>query len=381
VAEKSCQRCGATEASFASTVGLYLCQLCYRNGDKPQDAAPGPPYLVESLADVLAAEDEPLDALIGDGADGAILTSDGKGAIAGPTGVGKTNVALRLSRHLCEASDWLGYPVPKPVIVLLLALEGSRRALRRRLRKGWAGASADAISRFHLGHITLNLAEAEDLDRLDELLRRVRPQVVIIDPLRNAHPWDENSSQEMARLTRILDGLILRHGCALIVCHHDRKRPPFTRHDSGTDRVRGSTALTGWLTFCLSVEREPGNAPDRLALTWTKSRDAEQLLGPLVVDFDRDTIDFEIIEGAAIGGKVPDDAILTAIFQSGGGMRGTELIDGFVQGAGASDRWVRERIRALVKAGRLVEYIAPADARTRAKSYRLADEVEAEVEP
>lgn len=354
--------------TIAKSIGRYAPAVAVEAG------AASEPFTAENLSDVLDAKDEPLDAVIGDGADGAILTSDGKGFVAGPTGVGKTNAALRLSRNLAESSPFLGYPVPEPQRVLYLALEGSRRAFRRRLRKVWAGASADAIARFHLAHVTLNLAEESDLDRLDDLLYRVKPEVLIIDPLRNAHPWDENLSHEMARLTAILDGLINRHHCALVLCHHDRKRPPFTRHDSGTDRVRGSTALTGWLTFCLSIDREPGNAKDRLVLVWTKTRDAEEALDPLVVDFCRDTLDFAIVEGAAVGGKVSDDAILTAVFQSGGAIRGTDLINGFVQGAGVSDRWTRKRVRELVKAGRLVEYIAPADAKAGAKSYQLTEE-------
>jgi hypothetical protein len=34
----------------------------------------------------------------------------------------------------------------------------------------------------------------------------------------------------------------------------------------------------------------------------------------------------------------------------------------------------REAIRALVKTGKLIEFIAPVDTKSRAKSYRLADD-------
>jgi len=315
-----------------------------------------------------------MNVIIGDKGEGAILTKDGKGGIAAATGLGKTNTGLRLGRCLCEGSPFLGYPIPTPQTVLYLALEGSIRALHRRLRKVWAGADSGAIDRFLSAHGTLNLADSGDFDRLDEWLYGMHPDVLIIDPLRNAHPFDENSSSDMAELTKLLDIIIRRHECAIIFCHHDRKKSAFMRQDAGTDRVRGSTALTGWLTFCLTIDREPGNIKDRFVFTWAKTRDAEELLPPLVVDFDRPTLDFIVADEAAVGGKVSDDAILTAIFESGGSMRGTDLIRGFVQGAGASDRWVRERVRALVNAGRLIEYVAPADAATHAKTYRLADE-------
>jgi len=203
----------------------------------------------------------------------------------------------------------------------------------------------------------------------------VRPDVLIIDPLRNAHPWDENKSDEMAQLTAILDGIIARHICAIVVAHHDRKRSAFAKFDVGTDRVRGSTALTGWLSFCLSID--PDVKKDRLVLTWTKTRDAEDALDPLVVDFDRETIDFIVNDEAAPQGKVPDESILNAVFRAGGGgIRGTDLIAAFVQGAGVSERWIRERIRALVKDNRLEDFI-PSEEKYNAKWYRIRDVDEA----
>lgn len=345
------------------------------DGEPPSDAAA---FKAEALDDLLAGEDEPLDAIIGDGGDGAVLSVGGKGLVAGPTGVGKTNALLRGSRSFCEASPFLGMPVPKPRTVLYVALEGSPRAMKRRLRKIWAGADTEARSRFFMAHLSLNLGEQADLARLDALIDTIRPDVLIIDPLRNAHPWDENISHEMAKLTAILDGIIDRHGCAIICAHHDRKRPPFTRRDVGTDRVRGSTALTGWLNFCLSLDLDP-SGPDRLLAEWTKTRDAEAALPPLTLDFDRDTIDF-IPSERAPDGAVSDDAILTAVYHAGGSIRGTDLIHGFVEGTGAGERRLRERIRALAKAGQLVEYVAAEDSKVRAKSYRLPDAEQQELE-
>lgn len=327
------------------------------------------PFSALCLEDVLAQADEPLDAIIGDGGEGAILTSDGKGFIAGPTGIGKTNLLLRLSRCLCEASTFLDLPVPRPCRVLYVALEGSRRATARRLRKVWAGSNEEAQRRFHLLPGRLNLAASEDIERLDGLLYAVRPDVLILDPLRNAHPWDENRSDEMAALTAVLDGLIARHGCAIICAHHDRKKPPFVRNDAGTDRVRGSTALTGWVSFCLSMDLDVGKT-DRFVMQWTKTRDAEAILQPLVAAFDRETIDFVVDGHASPNGKVPDTAILSAVFDAGpNGVRGTELIRGFIQGCGASERWVRERIRSLVDKNELSEFVPPEE-KKGAKWYR-----------
>ncbi len=332
------------------------------------------PFPATGLSELLSAEDEPLDVVIGDTGEGAILTVDGKGMIVGPTGIGKTNLLLRMGRALCEASPFLGLQVPKPRRVLHVALEGSPAALKRRLRKVWAGTDEEARGRFFIAHLQLSLASDVDLARLDQLLYRVRPEVLILDPLRNAHPWDENKSDEMAQLTAILDGIIIRHKCAPVLAHHDRKRPPFAKFDAGTDRVRGSTALTGWLSFCASIDADV--TQDRMVIHWTKTRDAEDLVESVVVDFDRETLDFVVNDEGAVGGKVPDAAILNAVFQAGrDGIRGTELIAGFVQGAGASERWIRQRVRALVTDQKLVEDVPPNE-KKGAKWYRIPDDRE-----
>jgi hypothetical protein len=371
------RRCGGDRAAFIEA--LEACPtMPLEEPTTPESQAEVATQAFEakSLDALLAEEDEQLDVVISDGADGATLTADGKGFVAGPTGVGKTNLLLRLTRCLCEGSAFLGLAIPQPRRVLYLALEGSERGMRRRLRKVWAGADPEARQRFSLAQITFSLASDDDLNRLEALLYSVRPQVLIIDPLRNAHPFDENASHDAARLTGILDGIIARHHCAIICAHHDRKRPPFVRRDTGTDRVRGSTALTGWLSFCLSIDPDP-KTPDLLLAEWTKTRDAELPLPSLVLEFDRDTLDF-IPSDRAPGGKVSDDTILNAVFHAGGTIRGPDLVRGLVQGCGAGERSVRERIRALGKEGKLIDFVAEADRVTRAKSYRLTDSEEDE---
>lgn len=329
-------------------------------------------WVAESIDAWLASVDDPLDVVIGDGGEGAVLPIDGKGFIAGPTGIGKTNLLLRLGRALAEGGSFLGLPIPHSRRVVHLAIEGSRRGLRKRLAKVWCGASTEARSRFHLALIQLNLANDDDLARLSALLVDLRPEVLIIDPLRNAHPWDENSSQEMALLTSLLDGLINEHHCALIAAHHDRKRSPLARRDAvGTDRVRGSTALTGWLSFCLSIEGDPQHQ-DTLIGEWTKVRDAEEVLPLLTIDFQRETLEFTTSERSRTSGKLSDQQILDAVFQNEK-IRMPDLIPILHAVTGAGERTIRDRVREVVKSRALVEFSVPGD---RAKWYRISDDEE-----
>jgi DNA-binding Lrp family transcriptional regulator len=57
------------------------------------------------------------------------------------------------------------------------------------------------------------------------------------------------------------------------------------------------------------------------------------------------------------------------------------LVAGLKEGSGASDRWIRERLRALVKDGSLIQYVAPSDSKCGALTYALPDRELVETEP
>jgi hypothetical protein len=315
--------------------------------------ARGDAFHALSVDEWLAIADDPLDVVIGDGAAGAVLPIDGKGLISGAPGVGKTNLLLSLGRCLAEGSTFLGLPIPQPRQVLYLALEGSKRGLRKRMAKIWDGVPTDVRSRFHLAHLQLNVGD----------------EVLIIDPLRDAHSGDENSSQDVKALTEVLDGIIARHHCALLAAHHERKRSPLARREPiGTDRVRGSTALTGWFSFCLSIETSPREA-DKLLAEWTKVRDAEEALPMLEIAFLRETLEFVATVRKGSGRVLKNQDIVDALEQNGE-MRISELLAVLFEATGAGDRTVRERLRALVESGGLARFKVMGD---RAYWYRLGD--------
>lgn len=309
-------------------------------------------------------EEDDLDVVIGDGGEGAVLTIDGQGFIAGPTGVGKTNLLLRLGRSLANGSTFLNLPIPKPRRVMHLALEGGKRGLRRRLDKIWKDASLESRSRYVFGRAQVNLLD--DTAALDDLIREHQPEVLIIDPLRNAHILDENDSQQMAELTAACDALRSRHGLALIFAHHDRKKPMIGR-ESGADRVRGSTALTGWLTFCLSIAADP-KEPGVLLTEWVKTRDAEEPLPLLRIEVLRETLDFHA-ESRTDQVDIPE-TLKTIVFHARE-LRRPDLIASAMAQAHKGKRKVEDAIRALVEDGTFVTFKVPRD---KADWLRLAED-------
>lgn len=114
----------------------------------------------------------------------------------------------------------------------------------------------------------------EELDRhyLIEAIDRVRPDVLILDPLSMFHRLDENSAQDMSMLMRNI--AVIRNRFQLkgtLVSHHTSK----PRHDSGIvisdspDMLRGSSVLFATGDSYIMVNRQKG---DRVRLDFTLRR-------------------------------------------------------------------------------------------------------------
>lgn len=345
---------------------------CYgagrRHYETAADAHPPrvqPAFNALGVDEWLSLADDPADIVIGDGGDGFVLSIDGKGAIAGGPGIGKTNLLLRLGRCLAEGQPFLKLPVPQPRGVLYVAVEGSRRGIKKRLAKVWDGASQEARARFRLALVQVDLL-AED-GRLDELLDRHQPEVMIIDPLRNAHTLDENSSQDVARLITRLDDVIERHHCAVILAHHGRKEHPLAKGEPGIDNVRGSTALTGWLSFVLTVRRKP-KVEDIMLADWVKVRDAEEALPALELEFVRSRIDFKVEARRADTDLA--ETIKNIVFQAGT-IRMPDLLPKVQELVKCGEKAIRTATAALVRTGVLIKGRMDGD---KADSFRLANQ-------
>jgi len=89
----------------------------------------------------------------------------------------------------------------------------------------------------------LQLDAREGVNLIAEEIDRVRPSVVIFDPLIEFHTSDENSSEDMAKILRHIDLLREEYKFATIINHHEGKETQIKR--AGADRLRGSSVLYG----------------------------------------------------------------------------------------------------------------------------------------
>jgi AAA domain len=175
--------------------------------------------------------------------------------LAGREGTGKSMLALALAAAVGHGSTVAGIAC-EPGRVLVVDAENGPAEVHRRVRG--LGVKPQ----------TLIYAEAEafdlcrDLGEVEGLLRRHRPEVLVLDSLRALAPGlDENESASAELVLGPLRKLARRWSCAILVLHHSRK--------SG-DEYRGSTGIGGAVELMFTLARENGISPStrRKLICW-----------------------------------------------------------------------------------------------------------------
>ena len=116
---------------------------------------------------------------------------------------------------------------------LLSTLQGIARA---------AGADFDTLDIAVIDVPVLRLDHRNDRQRLHETIERIRPRLLVLDPLVRLHGVDENAVADIAPILAFLRNLQRRFATAVVLVHRARK--------SGATRpgqaLRGSSELHAW---------------------------------------------------------------------------------------------------------------------------------------
>jgi hypothetical protein len=156
------------------------------------------------------------------------------------------------------------FDVIKTGKVALFLAEDSERAARNRLvatcKSKGLDPSVTMQQIYHVCRKPLNVADDVELSILIASVRRIEPVLVVIDPLRDIHRVNEDSSTEMADILARLRALRDLTGAAIAVTHHAAKSSKDSSGRRGGQKLRGSSAIHGALDFgfyILDVEAEP----------------------------------------------------------------------------------------------------------------------------
>jgi RecA-family ATPase len=214
-------------------------------------------YLVNAATLLATAKLEP-DWLVKDA-----VVAGGVTFIVGPPGGKKSWLAYDLACAVVQQRSWLGFDTPQafsgtPGVMILNFDNPGSECARRFLR---LGLQPTDHAMFHsLGAhrppeglptiLQLPLA----FEPLHAMVAAFRPDLIVIDSLRQAHLGDESSSQEMAVVmsqARQLAGM----GAAVCIIHHTRKND---------GAMRGSTEIEAAADAIIDVSEN--------TITWRKTR-------------------------------------------------------------------------------------------------------------
>ena len=169
------------------------------------------------------------------------------------------------------------YKVHEPGPVLIYLAEDSLSTVRERVC-GIGHSRALELSGLDLHVITspsLRLDSCADRGRLLKTAQRIRPRLLLLDPLVRLHSADENNATEMAQLLSYFRDLQRELDLAILLIHHTRKYVP--NGAQAGQGLRGSSDLHAWgdsnlylrrtkEVLWLSMEHRAAQAPHPVTL-------------------------------------------------------------------------------------------------------------------
>jgi AAA domain len=148
------------------------------------------------------------------------------GVIGGAPKCAKTWLGLDVALSVATGTPCLGkYTVPEPGPVLVYLAEDALPAVRERI-DGMArhrGLDLDQVEVYVITAPVLRPDQDRDRARLWETVRRLRPRLLVLDPLVRLHGIDENHAGDVAELLGYFRWLQRQLGLSVLLVHHTRK--------------------------------------------------------------------------------------------------------------------------------------------------------------
>jgi RecA-family ATPase len=166
------------------------------------------------------------------------------GVIGGAPKCAKTWLGLDMALSVATGTACLGrYTVPEPGPVLVYLAEDALPVVRERI-EGMARHRGFGLAGVEIHVITaavLRLDRGADRTRLWETTRRLRPRMLVLDPLVRLHGIDENNAGEVAELLAYFRSLQRQLDLAVVLVHHTRKNA--TSGVAAGQGLRGSSDI------------------------------------------------------------------------------------------------------------------------------------------
>lgn len=224
----------------------------------------------------------------------------------------KSMLGLDMAFALASGRDWIGFHTQASGIrVFYLQLEIPYGLLRTRLAKTWEGRRNNHQQlmdqenlRFWTQHF-LKLDMTKGVFMLDHYLDQYKPDVLVIDPLYKVLSGNLLMGLDVQKLLDNLDMMIAKYGLSVVIIAHTRKGVA-DMGEWGSDDMIGSSYLSNWADTVIKIERR---GADRLAVKFDVVRHAELELEQREVTFNRDTLEFNLVEYVKPGTDGTDPSV------------------------------------------------------------------------
>lgn len=246
--------------------------------------------------------------------------------IGGQPKVGKSFFGIDVATSVASGTPCLGrYPVERPGRSLIYLAEDSLADVRARvtdlcLHRGVALAGLDLHV---IAEPALHLDREGDRAALWAAVERLRPRVLLLDPLVRLHTTlDENNSRDVAGLLGFLRELERAFDVSVLLVHHTSKG----HHTRPGQALRGSGDLHAWLDVGAYLTWEGERL--RLTLELRTARAPDPIDLALVSRPDGSATHLEICSAAPappLGSRPLTERILDQVRAGGGPLRRRDL--------------------------------------------------------
>jgi len=279
--------------------------------------------------------------------------------IVGPSGVGKSNFVFNLAAKLACAGTqkFLGMDIVQGNYkTLFVQSENSLMGVKQRFSyiiKGVKLNSA-AIQNIIFPDVNEDVRCTGDLEsedfllKIERLIGKYQPQILIFDPLVSFHQADENANVQMRKVLDNLTYLGDEKNVNIVLIHHTGKGQTNGNGHGG----RGASAIGDWAPNILELKPEKDNNGNKLIkLKHTKARDVKEI-DDIELILDRKTLTFMVHNN-----NQQNQGIVVQALKNIGGVANTQndLINEIQKTIDGSKNTIVKIIREAVQAGMIKE--------------------------
>jgi len=192
---------------------------------------------------------------------GEVLTAGGILQLTGAGKAGKSMLLLNILFGIAAGRDSLGFGISKPRRVVYLNGENSSKTMQTRLKllKDYFCIDDEQAGLLRKNLLFVNggfsIQKPEVMKDIQGNLKEIRPDVVVIDPLKNFYSGEEDRADDMRKFMTAVRDLMREFNLTVIIIHHTGKKQNENNLYSG----RGSSLLADDAETTVSLQKDANN--------------------------------------------------------------------------------------------------------------------------